>query len=108
MFEALVTLRNSQSADGIRRLTAALEEGALVIEGWDHGDGVERHLGHREYEWTWTVKASEVPKLRQALGNPPDLTEALRDRFSGEAAAELGPFLDSKSIPYETWSRIGD
>ena len=108
MSEGAVTLRDTQDADGVRRLTAALRGGDLVIEGWDHGEGVERVFGYREYEWVWTVKAEDVPRLREALGDPPDLTSALRGRFSGGAAAELGPFLDSRGIPYETWSRIGD
>ena len=108
MFEGPVTLRDTQDADGTRRLTAALTGGDLVIEGLDHGAGVERIFGYREYEWVWTVKADDVPRLRAALGDPPDLTEALHRQFSGEAAAELKPFLDSKGIPYEAWSRIGD
>ena len=108
MFEESVTLRDTQDADGVRRLTARLERGDLVIEGRDYGAGVERIFGYREYEWVWTVKASDVPKLRQVLGDPPDLTAALHRQFSGQAAAELQPFLDSKGIPYEAWSRIGD
>ena len=71
-------------------------------------DGVERVFGYREYEWVWTVKARDVPRLREALGDPPVLTEALLGKFRGDAAADLGPFLDSKGIPYETWSRVGD
>lgn len=108
MFEGPVTLRDTRDADGARRLTAALTGGDLVIEGWDHGAGVERVFGYREYEWVWTIKSNDVPRLREALGNPPDLTEALRSKFSGEEAAELKPFLDSKEIPYEAWSRTGD
>jgi hypothetical protein len=106
--EGPVTLRDVQDADGARRLTAALHDGNLVIEGWDHGDGVERIFGYREYEWVWTVKAGDVAKLRAALDDAPDLTEALAGRFSGEAAADLGPFLDAEGIPYEVWSRNGD
>lgn len=108
MFEGCVTLRDTEDADGVRRLTAALEGGDLVIEGWDHGAGVERIFGYREYEWVWTVKADHVPRLRAALGDPPDLTAALLLRFGGEAAADLQPFLESEGIPYEAWSRTGD
>lgn len=106
--EGPVTLRETQDADGVRRLSAKLQDGNLVIEGWDHGDGVERIFGYREYEWVWTVKAGDVARLRAALGDGPDLTGALAARFSGEAAADLGPFLDAEGIPYEVWSRHGD
>ena len=108
MLDEPVTLRDTQDADGTRLLTAALEGGELVIEGRDYGAGVERIFGYREYEWVWRVKARDVPRLREALGDPPDLTAALHRKFSGEAAAELKSFLDSKEIPYEAWSRIGD
>lgn len=108
MAEGIVTLRDTQDADGVRRLTARLEGGNLVIEGRDYGAGVERIFGYPEYEWVWTIKAGDLPTLRAALEDPPDLTEALRARFSGEAAAQLQTFLDSENIPYEAWSRIGD
>lgn len=83
-------------------------EGDLVIDGWDFGDGVERALGVREYEWTWTVRALHVPRLLQALNTPGDVLSALEQRFSGDAAAELGTFLESQGIPSERWSRYGD
>ena len=108
MFEGPVTLRDTQDADGVRRLTAALENGDLVIEGRDYGKGVERIFGYSEYEWVWTVRAADVPRLRRALGDPPDLTEALVRRFGGDASADLQPFLASEGIAYEAWSRIGD
>jgi hypothetical protein len=108
VFEGPVTLRETQDADGIRRLTALLVEGDLEIQGWDYGPGVERIFGYREYEWVRTIKASDVPRLREALGNPPDLTEALRRKFNGKTADELQTFLDSKGIPYDSWTRIGD
>lgn len=108
MPEGPVTLRDSHDADGTRRLTASFKGEDLVFEGLDSGDGVERFFGYREYEWVWTVKAGDVPVLRRALGDPPDLTAALERRFGGEAAAELKPFLDSQGVPYEAWSRVGD
>ena len=108
MPEGLVTLRDTQDADGTRRLTAALKGGDLVIEGRDHGAGVQRAFGYPEYEWVWKVEAGNVRKLREVLGDPPDLTAALFEEFSGEAAADLKTFLDSQGIPYEAWSRVGD
>ena len=33
--------------------------------------------------------------------------EALADRFSGDAAADLKTFLDEQQIAHDTWSRVG-
>ena len=37
-----------------------------------------------------------------------DVLAALRDRFSGDGAAYLQPFLDDNGVSYEPWSRVGD
>jgi hypothetical protein len=104
-----VILRHIRDADGLRHLEASLNAaGDLVIEGQDLGDGVERALGVREYEWTWTVRAAHLPDLSRALGMTGDVLAALATRFSGENAAELGSFLQSERIPHERWSRLGD
>lgn len=105
-----VTLRDVQDADGRRRLVARLDaDGDVVIEGWDYGDGVEKIFGYREYEWVWTLAATDVPALLQALEAPDDdVIGVLGRRFRGDAAADLGSFLESHGIEVEAWSRIGD
>ena len=105
----LGTLRDVTDSDGSRRLTVRLDSaGALVIEGTDHGAGVDRVLGFREYEWVWTIAATDVPALLQALEATDDVVSAIHRRFSGDAAADLGPFLEAHGIPVERWSRTGD
>jgi hypothetical protein len=59
-------------------------EGNLLIEGSDFGDGVERALGVREYEWVWTIPVISIPALLRALGIADDLLSALEERFSGD------------------------
>lgn len=105
-----VILREVVDADGSRLLTAKLTAaGEVVIEGRDCGAGVERIFGVREYEWVWTIPADAVAGLRRALQAPSDdVLAALRVRFSGENAAEIGTFLESNRIPTERWSRSGD
>jgi len=105
----LGVLRQMRDAKGTRDLGVRLEQGAVVIEGRDYGDGVEAHFGpgNREYEWVWTVLASEVPKLRKALGSE-DPIAGLAARFSDEKAADLKSFLDEAGIRLEAWSRVGD
>ncbi len=83
-------------------------EGDLVVEGQDLGFGVERFLGAREYEWSWTIRAAHVAILVQAMGTTGDVLTAMKKRFGGERAAELKSFLDSHGIPHDPWSRLGD
>ncbi|MFZ2362403.1 MAG: hypothetical protein WA040_23895 [Anaerolineae bacterium] len=105
-----VTLRDTRDEDGTRHLSARLKgDGALLIEGQDLGPGVERFFGPglTEYEWVWTIRPSGVRTLKLALAAD-DVLAALRDRFSGDAAANLQTFLDDNGVPYEPWSRVGD
>ena len=106
-----VILRDFRDEDGTRYLSASLsEEGNLVIEGQDSGDGVAKVFGAgiREYEWIWTILSVDVPTLLLAMESTSDALVAMRKRFSKEAAASLKPFLDDNEIPNETWSRIGE
>lgn len=109
MSERSVVLRRVSEPGNSRTLTATLaENGDLVIEGQDLGDEVERIFGMREYEWIWTVRARDLPRLLDALGATSGLLAAMKARFSGDRAADLMRFLDDHAIPYETWSRMGD
>ena len=104
-----VVLREERSKTDIRHLSAGYaSNGDLLIEGQDLGDGVQRIFGRDEYEWVWTIRAAELPKLAMALGGASDLLQALAGRFSGANAGHLGAFLNEGSVPFETWSRIGD
>lgn len=106
-----VTLRESRDEGGSRSLTARLRsDGTLLIEGQDIGPGVEAFFGPglTEYEWAWTIRPPGVRALKLALACGDDLLVALRNRFSGDAAADLQPFLDGNSVPYEPWSRVGE
>ncbi|MCA9980923.1 MAG: hypothetical protein KDD89_08820 [Anaerolineales bacterium] len=106
-----VILRDIQEAGGSRLLSASLtNEGDVLIEGRDFGDGVARFTGSREYEWAWRIPHTAVSALQHALGirPPDDLLLALQAQFSGENAAELGNFLETHDIPTTRWSRLGD
>ncbi|CAN7154370.1 hypothetical protein [Polaromonas sp. LjRoot131] len=102
-------LRDERSEGNLRYLGATYSsDGNLVIEGQDLGDAVEAAFGYREYEWTWTIARTDLPKLAAALDTSADLMAALESRFEGPAAAGLAAFLQEHRIPYESWSRIGD
>jgi hypothetical protein len=108
----VTNLRDTRDASGSRKLWAeqATPDGDVVIHGVDHGDGVEQVFGEgfREYEWVWTIRAAEVPKLLAALGATGPVLAALGERFSGDNAGGLSEFLDEHGIPYEAWSRMGE
>ena len=104
-----VILRDVKDADGSRLLQASLPSGGdIIIEGRDYGASVERVFGYREYEWVWTIPAASVEALLNALLATGDVLSSLRDRFSGENAAEIGAFLESHGIATDRWSRVGD
>ena len=81
-----------------------------MIQGHDMGQGVKDVFGEgfREYEWAWTIRAADVPKLAEALGVREDALGALKARFSGDQSGELGEFLESRGVTVERWSRMGD
>lgn len=104
-----VVLRDERSQGDIRRLTASYSAaGDLAIEGYDWGDTVQALLGAREYEWHWTVRAADLPRLRAALQAEGELLNALQQRFQGSEAADLPGFLRQNGIDYRAWSRSGD
>lgn len=105
----LVVLRDEKSGSDLRHLSAAYtQDGDLVIEGQDLGDGVEAVLGCREYEWTWTIAKSDLAHLADALVVKSNLLDALKRRYGGDSADQLLPFLNEHKIPYKVWTRIGD
>ena len=100
-----IVLRNSSN----RYLEASINaEGDLVIEGQDLGSEVEGIFGYSEYEWAWTISASDCDRLLVALGAKSDLLSALGERFAGNRASDLQTFLESEGIEFEAWGRIGD
>lgn len=105
-----VVLRAEKTDTDIRSLSAELDgDGDLVFIGQDLGRGVEAAFGCSEYEWTWMIRAADLPRLAEALGCAgADLLEHLARTFSHERAAGLWDFLQAHGIPYESWSRIGD
>ncbi len=109
MTSKTVVLRNTRDAQGTRYLEASINaEGDLVIEGQDIGPGVEEFFGVSEYEWAWTISARDCDELLDALGAKSDLLSALGERFAGEHAADIQPFLEAEGIRFEAWGRTGD
>jgi hypothetical protein len=107
-----VTLRNVRDDQGTRHLEARFtDEGDFVFAGQDLGRGVEQAFGDglREYEWIWTIRKSDVPALERALeATNATLLARVAERFADPRCAEIEPFLRSRAIAFERWSRLGD
>ncbi|MGP0173403.1 hypothetical protein ACSVIJ_16190 [Pseudomonas sp. NCHU5208] len=84
------------------------ENGNLVFEGQDLGDGVEGAFGCSEYEWYWTIKKQDIPRFKEAIGGNGNILNLLGEKFSNDKAANLYEFMQNHNIPFESWSRIGD
>jgi hypothetical protein len=105
-----VTLRDRRDTGGTRFLEATLDAGTLRIEGQDLGDAVEAILGDREYEWTWTVAAGDLPAAIEALGAAPgaDPLAVLQAWSAANADADPGQAIRDAGTPIAFWSRLGD
>ena len=104
-----IVLRKERNERDYRFLGAEINEnGDLVIDGHDLGNGVEGAFSCSEYEWSWTVRAEHIGKLKIALGSKGNILRTLKKKFSNEKAADLYAFLQSSKVPFEGWSRIGD
>lgn len=104
-----VILRQHRDQRGYRYLAAELQSnGDLVFVGQDLGAGVSESFGCSEYEWQWTIKAADLPKLREALQTRKPVLAALKQRFAGDESVRLYAFLCASAVPFETFSRIGD
>jgi len=105
----MVVLRDERTKSNRRFLSARHKRKSdLIFEGHDIGDGVGAVWGCTEYEWAWTVKAHDIPKLMLALDVRRKLMTEIKRRFSGPNASRVEPFLIESSVPYLAWSRIGD
>jgi len=107
-----IVLREEKTATDQRRLVAkVVETGALRVEGWDLGEGVERSFGEgvREYEWTTEVAVEDLPRLITALGgvDGSDILDVIevscRDR-----PTRLESTIHELGLSAKFWSRMGD
>lgn len=109
MNKKTIVLREERKSGDYRFLGAEVKDnGDLVFEGKDLGSGVKAVFDCVEYEWYWTIKAANIPKFKDAIGENGDILELLEKNFSHEKAAGLSDFMNKNDIPFEFWSRIGD
>lgn len=99
-----VTLQSETRQDGSRlSISATLErDGTLQITGHDLGPVTAGMNDRGEYEWFYTVAASDVAALAIVLGGQPDtdVIDLLQQRWSGDSANGLGEALRSSGVQY--------
>ncbi len=104
-----VTLRNTSDASGTRFLDVRITiDGGLGIEGYDSGPAVKSFFGSSNYEWHHTVKASDIPRLRAAMGIGPDidLLAHIGENFNGPGQPDLESFIRDAGIDVQFFSWI--
>ena len=104
-----VTLRNTSDTSGTRFLAVSITfDGGLGIEGYDSGPAVKSFFGSSDYEWHHTVKASDIPRLRAAMGIDPgvDLLTHIETNFNGPGQPDLESFIRSAGITFQFFSWI--
>jgi hypothetical protein len=110
MRTTLVLLDRHDSEGSMYRALHLDDDGSLVIEGQDLGDGVAAVFGAdlREYEFERRLDAPAVIRLRGVLGIGTDeaLLPALAARVDSSHALER--VIAAHDIPSTFWSRIGD
>jgi hypothetical protein len=99
-----LTLRDEVTGQDRRALWAYLDdEGNLHVDGQDLGPGTAMVSDDGEYEWFKKIRASDLPRLVEALGGvagTPVLT-LLKERFTGAGSYELERVLRTSGIPIE-------
>ncbi len=98
---------------GSQHLEASLlSTGDLVIEGQDLGQDLPIHglIGVTEYEYAWSIPASDIDSLFAALGGQPgdDILTLLLDRFPEQPGGKLNSFFEEHGITAPFWSRFTD
>jgi hypothetical protein len=99
-----VKLQDGHRGDGSwLNVNVTLErDGTLEIAGQDFGPVTKGVSSDGEYEWFYTVAAKDVPALVLALGGKQgtDVIDLLAQRWSGDAAYDLGEAVRSSGVEY--------
>ena len=97
-----VVLREERSGIDKRNLWAWVDgKRRLHIDGQDLGPGTRSVSDDGEYEWTWMIEASDLPRLLELLGGNEqvDVLDFLEERYSGEGSYELERILGHGDTP---------
>jgi hypothetical protein len=90
-------------------IEACFDEENLVIDGYDIGSVVEKYWGDSDYEYSLTIKASEVIKLyplfKTKEGDKAGLLQAIAAEYNDNSCySNFRAFLDRNGIRYESFS----
>lgn len=104
MVERRHVYEDERRGDTYSYRAVVVTEDGLRIEGQDLGALPEQFFGRNEYEFTWTLDASAVVALRQALALAPDddLLDEVVTRFA--ATHHLEQFIVAHGIAHDVVS----
>ena len=93
-----------------RHLEAVLlPDGAIRIRGQDLSNGVLENDEFSSYEWTWQLRAGEVPRALAVLGGGPDDDPLdVFDRWMAANPIDPGMVISQGGVPIEFQSRVED
>jgi hypothetical protein len=104
-----VVIRNTRDAGGISSLRARLNDSKdLIIEGQEIGNNVSNiwGTGINEYEWSYTIKRTDISLLTRALGGQDSdkVLKVIADKCTGKDALDIETVIRECSIPHEFWN----
>ena len=104
-----IVLYEYQSTDISVTIEALInEQGSLVISGYDIGEAVSKICGDSDYEYSMTIPAAELAKLRDLVALGDDNSRFLDWLYahfhSNNCFSAIQQFLKSSNIAFESFS----
>jgi hypothetical protein len=93
-----------------RHLTAEVSpSGEIRISGQEVSNGVLENDEFSSYQWTWVVRAADVPGALAVLGGGPgEDAVAVLDRWLAANSADPGMTISRAGVPIELTSHMGE
>lgn len=83
-------------------VTASIDQGCLLISGYDNGKRVEEIWGDSDYEYWYSFDQKETEKLLMVIHGMDHPEEALKREFSGlDGCRKLRDICDKNHIQYQ-------
>lgn len=105
MMKKTLVIKNNNKNNLEEHLIGTINElGDINLEGQDLGRNIFGEFS--EYEYFYTIKAKDIPKLLEKLGDELDPLIAIKNYFNKNTSFKK--FLDDNNIEYKFYNHIGD